>query len=171
MTKWDKRFLRLAREVASFSKDPSTQTGAVFVSPDKKDVILGYNGFPSRMSDDPALYDDRSEKLSRIIHCEMNALIIAKRPLDGYTLYTWPFISCDRCAVHVIQSGIARHVAPRPDPDRADRWRDQFERSRRYFAECGVDVTEYDLSLFPLDDGPAPSRAEKQSEPPFWRWV
>jgi dCMP deaminase len=151
----------MAREVASYSKDPSTQTGAVFVSPDKKDVIVGYNGFASRMNDDPALYADRAEKYERIIHCEMNALINAKRPLDGYTLYTWPFISCHRCAVHMVQAGIARNIAPKPDATKETRWGDQFARSRRYFAEGGVEVVEFDLVLYPIDDVEAPSHADK----------
>ena len=48
--KWDRRFLRLAREVASWSKDPSTKVGAVLVDPlDNTIVSLGYNGFPRRV--------------------------------------------------------------------------------------------------------------------------
>ena len=31
MNKWDERYLRLAKEVSTWSKDPSTQVGAVAV--------------------------------------------------------------------------------------------------------------------------------------------
>jgi deoxycytidylate deaminase len=41
--KWDRRFLELARHVAAWSKDPSTQVGAV-VAEGKRVVSLGYNG-------------------------------------------------------------------------------------------------------------------------------
>jgi hypothetical protein len=34
--KWDRRFLGLAAEVAGWSKDPSTQVGAVIVRPDRR---------------------------------------------------------------------------------------------------------------------------------------
>jgi dCMP deaminase len=146
INKWDKRFLRLAKEVSTWSKDPSTQTGAVFVSPDKKDIILGFNGFASNMDDDPSLYLDREVKYSRIIHCEMNALIIAKRPVANYTLYTWPFLSCDRCAVHMAQAGIKRVVAPLPSPSQAERWEAAFKKTRGYFREAKIEVVEFDIN-------------------------
>jgi dCMP deaminase len=149
-SKWEIRFLRLAREVSTWSRDPSTQTGAVFVSPDKKDVILGFNGFASNMNDDPELYYDRKVKYSRIIHCEMNALIIAKRSIQGYTLYTWPFLSCDRCAVHMAQAGIANVVAPLPTANQLERWGAAFEKTRAYFTEAKIYIHEYDLSKHPM---------------------
>jgi hypothetical protein len=37
--KWDKRFLLLARHVAGWSKDPSTQCGAVIVQPATRKII------------------------------------------------------------------------------------------------------------------------------------
>ena len=36
LNKWDKRYLALAKEVASWSKDPSTQVGAVTVGNKKR---------------------------------------------------------------------------------------------------------------------------------------
>lgn len=144
LTKWDKRFMRLAQEVASWSKDPSTQTGAVLVSPDNTDIILGFNGFASRMKDDPESYANREVKYSKIIHCETNAVILARRPVVGYTLYTYPFLSCDRCAVTMVQAGIVRAVAPKATPDQATRWESCLVKTRAYFAEAGIQVLEYD---------------------------
>jgi dCMP deaminase len=136
--------MRLAKEVASWSKDPSTQTGAVLVSPDKTDIILGFNGFASRMQDNPELYANREEKYSRIVHCEVNAVILARRSVKGYTLYTYPFLSCDRCAVTMVQAGIVRAVAPKPNADQASRWEACFVKTRAYFAEAGIETIEYD---------------------------
>ena len=48
--KWDKRFLRIAQEVSSWSKDPSKQIGAV-ATLDNRIVATGYNGFPSSIDD------------------------------------------------------------------------------------------------------------------------
>ena len=50
-TKWDNRFLVLAKLIGSWSKDPSTKVGAVIVDQDNKIVSVGYNGFPKNISD------------------------------------------------------------------------------------------------------------------------
>ena len=48
--KWDVRFLKLAHEVASWSKDPSTKVGCVLVK-GKKVISVGYNGLPMGIED------------------------------------------------------------------------------------------------------------------------
>ena len=35
MKKWDIRYMKLAQEVSTWSKDPSSQIGAVAIAPDK----------------------------------------------------------------------------------------------------------------------------------------
>jgi dCMP deaminase len=128
--------LKLAALVASWSKDPSTQTGAVIVGPDKRVISVGFNGFPTGMPDDDHLYANREEKYSRIVHCEVNALIFAGALPVGCTLYTYPFLSCDRCVVQMLQAGIRRFVAPQATPDQLTRWGPAFEKTRKYIAEC-----------------------------------
>lgn len=146
LKKWDLRFLRLAREVASWSKDPSTKTGAVIATSEKSVLSVGFNGFPQGMSDDPTLYLDRDEKLSRIVHCEVNAVLFARGPIPpNSVLYTWPFMSCDRCVVQMLQAGIRSFVTVKPDPERAERWKDAFTRTRRYVLECQGELVEYDI--------------------------
>jgi len=44
--KWDQRYLKLAEEVASWSKDPSRKIGAVAVGAKGQVLAQGYNGFP-----------------------------------------------------------------------------------------------------------------------------
>ena len=143
--KWDRRFLRLAAEVASWSKDPSTQVGAVIVSPDRRVVSLGYNGFPVGMPDDPALLANRDEKYSRILHAEINALIQAREPLFGCTLYTYPFLPCDRCFVQMAQAGIGEIVAPKATAAQEERWGAAFARVRKYADEMSIEIAELDL--------------------------
>lgn len=140
MSKWDKFYIGLAAYIATASKDPSTQTGAVIVRPDRTIAALGFNGFPRGCNDDKVLYADRDLKYARIIHCEMNAILTAREPLHGYTLYTWPFMSCNRCAAHVIQSGIKRCVAPLATEEALTRWKDSFLLSEALFEEAGVTV-------------------------------
>lgn len=122
------------------SKDPSTKTGAVITRPDGTVASLGYNGFPKGMADTEERLSNREEKYSRVVHCEINALHMAHESCRGYTLYTWPIMSCDRCAVQVIQAGIVRVVAPHPSEDALSRWGKSLKRSLEFFDECGVKV-------------------------------
>jgi len=148
--RWDRRFLHLASLVAGWSKDPSTKTGAAIVRPDRTVVSVGYNGFPRRMRDDLALLRDRAIKYSRTIHCEMNAILSARERLDGCTLYTMPFLTCDRCAVHVVQAGIRRVVSIMATDDQLDRWGESFELARSYYHEAGIQVVEYAPDIIEL---------------------
>lgn len=143
--KWDRRFVELAQLISTWSKDDSTKVGAVIVAPDKTIVSTGYNGFPRRMRDDAALYADRAQKLSRVIHAEMNALLFAYEPIGGCTLYTWPMMPCDRCFVHLAQAGIARCVYPRASIDALERWSESFARTLQYAAEMGIDMVELEV--------------------------
>lgn len=133
---WDERFLALAKLIASWSKDPSTKTGAVIVAPDKRIISVGFNGFPRRIADDSRL-ENRELKYQLIIHCERNALLFTKEPLHNCILYTWPFISCSVCAAMIIQSGITRHVAPKSTHPR---FGEATQLSLALFAEAGVQV-------------------------------
>jgi dCMP deaminase len=136
--KWDNRFLELARLVSTWSKDPSTKAGAVIVRSDRTIVSVGFNGFPKNMPDKEEWYANREEKYSRVVHCEVNAMIHAFEPLGGYTLYTWPFACCDRCVVQMLQAGISRFVFPVPTTDALSRWGPAFEKTKRYITECGA---------------------------------
>jgi dCMP deaminase len=139
LQKWDQRFLDLAKLVGSWSKDPSTQTGAVIVD-DRRIVSTGYNGFPVGIADTEERLNDREMKYKLVVHCEVNAMLYARENLYGMTLYTHPFMSCTRCAVQVIQAGIRRHVAPVCPPDKWERWKDDMLMSMKLFAEAGVQV-------------------------------
>lgn len=141
--KWDKRFIEMAEVVASWSKDPSTQCGAVIVRPDRTVASVGFNGFPKGCSDADEKYADRDLKLARVVHAELNAILFAREPLKGYTMYTYPAgwgPSCDRCAAHIIQSGITRVVHKRDQSDFASRWKEPAERALDMYEEADVEV-------------------------------
>jgi dCMP deaminase len=141
-TKWDYRFLELAKLVSTWSKDPSTQTGAVIVGPQRQVVSVGFNGFPQAMPDSAEHYENREEKYSRIVHCEINALLFAGRVPPGSVLYTYPFMSCDRCVVQMLQAGILDFVAPKATEEQLTRWGAAFAKTRRYIDECGALLIE-----------------------------
>lgn len=141
--KWDLRFLEMSKLVASWSKDPSTQAGAVIVRPDNTIVSAGYNGFPPRIADTQERLYDRRIKYELTVHCEMNALLLTREGVLGCTLYTWPCLSCVRCAVHVIRAGIFRVVAPIPTDDMLSRWKESLDKARALFHEAGLEVVEF----------------------------
>ena len=140
MTHWDERYLELAKTVAGWSKDPSTQCGAVIVRPDNRIVSLGYNGFPVGVEDDWRL-EDRSIKYEMIVHAEINALVSARQSVEACTLYTYPLLPCSRCASVMIQSGIYCVLAPRFNEER---WQENLALSKSLMLEAGVQVIEVD---------------------------
>lgn len=142
--KWDRRFLSLAEEVASWSKDPTTQVGAVIVRPDRSVASVGFNGFARGMHDDHGLYEYRPAKLSRIIHAEMNAILTYPDTVKGMICYTWPWQPCDRCAVHLIQAGIVAVVSEDLSSGPTyERWKENLALAQEYFEEAKVSLTIY----------------------------
>lgn len=134
---WASRFLRLALEVASWSKDPKGGVGAVLVDERKRVIGLGFNGFPDRIADDPALLADPEAKLPRMIHAEMNAVLNATRSVHGSTLLT-TLTPCAECAKLIIQAGVvAVYRLPHP-AHRHQRWSSSFAVAERIFEEAGV---------------------------------
>jgi len=134
-TKWDKRFLDLAKLCGSWSKDPSTQVGAVIVDDNNRIVSIGFNGFPQGVEDSEERLVDRETKYDIIVHAEANALMFANKSVEGCTLYTWPFEPCSRCAGLIIQSGIKRVVSV-INSDK--RWEKNFTLARQLFNEAGI---------------------------------
>lgn len=147
--KWDRRYQDLARYVSLWSKDPSTQSGAVIVGDDNQVVSVGYNGFARGVDDSPERYADRELKYKMVVHCEVNTVLSAGRPVRGCTLYTWPFACCSRCAAIMTQAGITRVVSP-PLPDGLrERWGADIELSARMFEEAGVELRITDFASLP----------------------
>lgn len=137
--KWDRRFLELARLYSTWSKDPSTQVGAVIVR-GKNQIGQGYNGFSDKHSDEPELYANREYKYEHVIHGEVNALLSAAQSVRGCTLYTVPFMPCSRCAAIMIQAGIVRVVSY---DNQNPRWRVSFDLTEKSFKDAGVELVLY----------------------------
>ncbi len=111
---WDEYFMGIAVLSSMRSKDPNTQVGACIVSPDKKIIGVGYNGFPIGCSDDELPWDRNGDwietKYPYVCHAELNAILNSSLPsLKGATLYVALF-PCNECAKAIIQVGIKKVI-------------------------------------------------------------
>ena len=141
LNKWDKRYLALAKEVASWSKDPSTQVGAVTVGNKKEVLSQGFNGFPRGIVDSEDRYNNRETKYKYVVHAEMNAIYNATYSgvsLDGAVLYVYGLPICSECAKGIIQVGIKKVIIEKSKE--LDNWNESVALSKEMFDEAGVEL-------------------------------
>ena len=144
MSKWDVRFLRLALEVSTWSKDRSTQVGAVIVGEDRSPGPYGYNGFPRFIDDEKEERHSRPSKYDWTEHAERNAIYNAARmgvALKGSTIYV-THVPCADCARAIIQVGITRVVtiASCMEGGFSERWSEAAEITREMLAEANIPI-------------------------------
>lgn len=140
--KWDRRFLLLSQQIASWSKDPSRGVGAVIVSQARQIVATGFNGLPRGVEDLPQRLE-RPVKYDYVCHAELNAIIQCARngvsPV-GTTIYT-SFSPCVQCTLAIVQAGIVRVVTYTEGAGDAH-WADSFAKARAVLHEAGVEYVE-----------------------------
>ena len=113
----DSKYMGLAWIHAAFSKDPSTQVGAVIVSDDNFPLGSGYNGPPRKVDDNAFSWDrpskenpDEFSKYDIIVHAEVNAI---DHSCGGYledsTLYVTA-LPCPACMKEIVRKEIGRVV-------------------------------------------------------------
>lgn len=136
-SKWAKRFIQMAELVGSWSKDPSTQVGAV-ITKNNRIVSVGFNGYPHGISDS-AEVDERETKYLKTLHAEENAILFAKRDLDGCDIWVTHF-PCPNCAAKIIQTGISVVHCPKQNEDFLSRWGDKISLSQDMFQQAGVHI-------------------------------
>ena len=107
--RYDKAYLRMAREWAQLSHCKRKQVGALIV---KNSMIIsdGYNGTPTGF--DNCCEDEEGKTLWYVLHAEANAIMKVSKSTnnsDGATLYI-TLSPCKECSKLVLQSGIKRVV-------------------------------------------------------------
>lgn len=142
--KWDVRLLKLAKEVSTWSKDPSTQVGAVLTDGHNNISGFGYNGFPRRIADDNRL-GNRDRKYEIVIHAEENAILSAYDN-TWTTVYTYPFPPCIHCASRLIQAGQLDTVVS--VVGWPDRWDESIRKAFNLFREAGVELRMYNQEVY-----------------------
>lgn len=149
---WDEYFIGLAKLSQRRSKDPDMQVGAVIVTPEKRIVGIGYNGFPdnkgkTRVDNDIAFpwgkvssaYSET--KHAYVIHAEENAIINATRKdLSGCTMYVTHF-PCNHCSKILIQNGITELVYDQP-PKEDDKHLEMYTASYNLLRHYGVTIRQ-----------------------------
>lgn len=143
VSKWDRRYIELAKHISQWSKDPSRKIGAVAVGRTGEVLSQGYNGFPRGIEDSPERYNDRPTKYQYVVHAEMNVIFNSSLngvSLEGSTLYVYGLPVCSDCAKGIIQVGIARVVMV--DQVIPDTWKESAARTFEMFDEAGI---QYDF--------------------------
>jgi dCMP deaminase len=140
---WQHRFMRLALEVGSWSKDPRSKVGAILVDNRKRVIGLGYNGFPRNIEDDPALLTSREAKLARMVHAEVNAILNATSSVEGAAIFT-TLHPCGECSKIIIQCGVS-HIYHLQSPEGHPRWAADFAQADQVLGEAGVFIHEISL--------------------------
>ena len=110
-------YMGLAFWIASKSKDPNTQCGAIIVDSSNRPRGWGYNGPPEQISDSSINWS-RPFKHRFIIHAEANAIRHASGDLKGSTIYvTGP--PCSKCMLDISTAYISKiiYYPFKSDPD------------------------------------------------------
>ena len=146
MDKWDKRFVKVAKEISDWSKDPSTHVAAIAVR-DRKIIATGYNGFPKGIADKASTLNDRASKLKLMVHAEKNMIYNAVEhgvSLKDSTVYIWGLPCCDECWKGLVQTGVTRVVMPSIS-DHGGKWEKGCEFAATYMKSVGINITEYKM--------------------------
>ncbi len=137
---WGKKYTNLAKEISTWSKDPSTQVGAVVIGEKGQLLSQGYNGFPRGINDTDDRLNNRERKYELVVHAEMNAIYNASLngvSLKDSTLYVYGLPICSECAKGIIQVGIKKVVATRPKIYNSD-WDKSVKAAEALFREAEV---------------------------------
>ncbi len=143
MSDWDQRFMKLARHIATWSKDRGRKVGSVIVGPDNEIRSTGYNGIPRGVRDDVEERHSKEtkEKYVWCAHAERNAIYNAARigvSLKGCRVYSTLY-PCSDCVIALIQSGLTELVTTEPDFN-DPQWGEGYKRAKIMLEEAGVKV-------------------------------
>ncbi len=146
MNKWDKRFMDLTEQIATWSSCLRRQVGAIIVK-DKRIMTTGYNGAPAGVKtcvergkclrEELHIPSGTHAETCYAAHAEQNAIIQAAREglsLKGCKLYC-THQPCVVCAKMIINAGIKEVIYKEGYPD---------EFSVKILSEAGVKLTRFD---------------------------
>ena len=148
--------LKMAKDVASWSKDNSTKVGAVITTLTGRPVSWAFNGMPEGIDDTKPERHVRPYKYKWMCHAERNAMDLAyKSDLSDCVMFV-TFSPCTTCAGSIIQKGIKTLVVDEEcTADRMpERWKEDMMVAVEMLEEAGVKIiaARADESVDTLDD-------------------
>lgn len=135
----------MAKEVSSWSKDPSIKVGAIAVK-DRRIIATGYNGYPIGIED--RNLDDREYKYKYTVHAEKNMIYNATRhgaSLVDADVYVWGLPVCGECWKGLVQVGVKRVIMPDIN-NIQERWKESCCFSHDSMTHVGIDISMYNPS-------------------------
>jgi dCMP deaminase len=139
-------YLRGALDFARQSSDPSTQNGAILVTPaygrDGFPIAQGYNTLPTGVRDQSDRWLSPA-KYKFVEHAERNAIYEAARlgfATHGAVMFC-PWAACSDCARAIIQAGI-KVLVRCPSSMPAEHWAEDILLGDLMMTEAGVRITE-----------------------------
>lgn len=140
--KWAGRMLKMAKDVASWSKDQSTKVGAVITTTQGGPVSWGFNGLPMGIDDSVPERHERPHKYKWFCHAERNAMDLAsKADLSDCVMFV-TFSPCSNCAQSIIQRGIKTLVVDEEyvADKMPERWQEDMKVAVEMLEEAGVKI-------------------------------
>ena len=132
----------LAKQVGTWSKDPSKQIGAVAIGSKGQVLAQGYNGFPRGIDDNESRLNTKEIKYKYVVHAEMNLIYNATFngiSLNGSTVYVSGLPVCSECAKGLIQVGVKQIVMSKDSLENSDeKWLESFELTIALLNEAGI---------------------------------
>lgn len=145
--KWAWRYMKMADLVATWSKDPDRQVGAIAVGNKGQILSQGYNGFPRKIEDNERLQS--RDKLKFMVHAEAN-LVYNTMHNGGSLLDSSIFISglppCLDCSKSLIQVGVKDiYVQSQHLKEVSQNWVENLEESRLLLQEAKIGLHYVDM--------------------------
>lgn len=153
--KWCGRLLKMAKEIAGWSKDDSTKVGAVITTNDGKPISWGFNGMPMGIDDTVPERNERPAKYKWFAHAEQNAIDLATGDLSGAVMFV-TFAPCSICARSIIQNGISTVVVDENfiAEKMPERWIDDMMTAKEMMLERGILIIAARPDPSPVDTTP-----------------
>jgi len=153
VSSWDEYYSKLAKMVASRSKDPSTQVGSIMVNSRNEVIASGYNGFISKADESYMTYE-KPMKYKLISHAESNCIIFAlraSRDMSDCTMYV-THAPCSDCLKLILQAGVRKVRYSSAELNLRDKCSISSEAIRRLIKSTCADVKNVDTGVSYLEE-------------------
>lgn len=142
LTKWDYRFINLAKEVASWSKE-GKQVGCVITDINTNKVLAtGYNGLPKAVSDSCLCSLSKEDKAVLVLHAEHNCLEhLSKEDYNKDLALYVTKTPCRLCSIKIVNSlANIKKIYYIPSSNESFNLRYKVSESLSYLKNNGIDV-------------------------------